>query len=112
VLCGGRARVDIQFFFVPEERYEGVAAIIMRPASWATEIRRSWISCRLMSAMLCEVSCSGEKLGSEERDGGVKKKTSRSFQIAYQHVRGRRSVSKWTRSIESSGTHRFAENWI
>ena len=71
---GEGLRLEVQFFFVPEERYEGVAAIIMRPASWATEMKRSWISCRLISAMLCETSCSEEKLGSEGRDGGVKRR--------------------------------------
>jgi hypothetical protein len=37
---------------VPESRYEGVADICMRPASWAMLIRRSWISWRLTSPIL------------------------------------------------------------
>lgn len=48
-LKGGR---DRQFFLVPEERLEGRAAKIMVPASWATLIKRSWISCKLRSDML------------------------------------------------------------
>lgn len=44
--------VGLQFFFVPEEREEGVAFICMAPASWATVIRRSWISVRLMSSSI------------------------------------------------------------
>ncbi len=44
-------RVALQFFLMPEERFVGVAESIIRPASWATSIRRSCISWKLTSAI-------------------------------------------------------------
>jgi len=44
---------NVQFFFVPEETWDGTAAdIIMLPASWAILTRTSWISWRFISCVM------------------------------------------------------------
>ena len=44
--------VDLQFFLV--SIVEGLAEVIMPPAFWAREIRKSWISWSLGSAMAAD----------------------------------------------------------
>jgi hypothetical protein len=40
---------NLQFFLLPAALVVGCADVIIDPALWATEMRKSWISWRLMS---------------------------------------------------------------
>ena len=52
---GGRE--DVQFFLVPEESLDGFAERIIRPASLATVIKKSWISWRFRLLILACMYC-------------------------------------------------------